>query len=57
MEIYIVLHKDYEDNKVTVLDVYKDEDKASDRVGFERAISDENVWYQQETLNLSNYSV
>jgi hypothetical protein len=53
-EVYVVLHEDFDDNKITVLDVYTNETKANERVIFERGLTDENVWYQAAALKGSD---
>ena len=49
-KIYVVLYEDSEDKHIAVLDVYTDEDKANSRVGFERGMTDEKIWYQEANL-------
>lgn len=46
---YVVLHQD-SDGDVNVLGVYKDEERANRSVSIERAMTDDNVWYQDGPL-------
>ncbi|MCA1064687.1 hypothetical protein QTG56_24055 (plasmid) [Rossellomorea sp. AcN35-11] len=52
-EVYVVLHEDSDSKSINVLDVYTDEEEANSRVGFERGMTDDDVWYQSSALKLS----
>ena len=50
MKIFVVLHQDFLDCEVTVLDAYDDEEKANNRVKWEHGLSDGLVWYEETVL-------
>lgn len=49
MKVFIVLHQDI-DGLVNVLGVYEKEDKANLRVGWERGMTDDVIWYTESEL-------